>query len=211
MGFSTGLLLNAAYIVFLGSLVIRDVLWLRVIMSSASVLAISYAFLIDNPSMLAWNTIFLTINVYHIARIMMERRPIVFSGALEEIYQSCFDNMSRRDFLNFWNFGQELSLVNGRVCTEGKQPDKLFYITSGEAEVRQEGKLVVTRQRMDFIAELSFFTGQPASADVIINGKVLAWTRDKLEDLKKIKPDLIRELRESIGRGVCQKLIAKAS
>lgn len=209
MGPSTELLLNAAYLVFLGSLVVRDVLWLRVIMSSASVLAISYAFLIDNPSMLAWNAIFLSINVYHIVRIMIDRRPISLSADLEEIYRSCFANMSQRDFLNFWNFGQELDLEGGKVCTEGEQPSKLFYVTAGEAEVTQAGKPIATRQRLNFIAELSFFTGQPASADVTINGKVVAWTREKLDDLRKIKPDLIKALRESIGRGVCQKLVGK--
>ena len=205
------ILINAAYFIFLFSLVVRDVLWLRIIMSVATLLVIVYATLIDRTSILVWNCVFMGINVVQIVRILIERRPITLPPHLEEIFSDCFANRSRRDFLNFWGFGREVELDNEQVCTEGREPGRMFYITDGEAEVSRKGEVIATRERLNFIAELSFFTGKPASADVTVRGKAMVWTRDKLEDLKKIKPDLVQALRESIGHSVCQKLVGGTS
>jgi hypothetical protein len=203
--------MHAAYAIFLFSLIVKDMLWLRLIMSAATVLVLAYAFQTHNNTILVWNTVFLVINVYHIVRIILQRRPIDLPPELDEIYRGSFSNMSKRDFLNFWRFGREIALEDGRVCQEGVQPDGLYYVTDGRAEVLRGDARLVTRDRLNFIAELSFFTGKPASADVRISGKAMTWTRDKLEDLKKINPDLVKALRESIAHGICEKLVAAPS
>ena len=63
----------------------RDVLQLRIMMTIATLCFIAFAFLIDNTSMKLWNLVFVGINLYQLARIIYERRPISLSSDLEEV------------------------------------------------------------------------------------------------------------------------------
>ena len=100
------ILINTAYLIFLFALVVRDVLWLRIIMTIASFCWIAYAFKVDSLSMQIWNIVFTVINIYQVMVIIKERRPISLSAQQEEIYQDCFSVMSKRDFLRFWSLGE---------------------------------------------------------------------------------------------------------
>lgn len=70
--------LNGAYVSLLASLVVRDLLQLRIMMTIATLCFIAFAFLIDNTSMKLWNFVFVGINLYQASRIIYERRPSSF-------------------------------------------------------------------------------------------------------------------------------------
>ena len=200
------ILINTAYMVILTSLAVRDILFLRIIVVIGSSLFISYALIFDILAMMWWNLVFISINIYQIIRIIIERRPIKLSSELNVIYQTCFTNMSTRDFLSFWHFGQENIYENEKVCEEGLTPERLLYIISGEAEVYHKKNLVINLEARSFVAEMSFLTHKPASADVYMSGRALTWNREKLEVLEKVNPRLIAELRVSIGEDLSKKL-----
>ena len=77
--------INLAYIIFLVALVVRDVLWLRVIMTIASFSFVAYALLVGSASMIAWNVLFTGINIFQIILILRERRPVELSPDLEKV------------------------------------------------------------------------------------------------------------------------------
>ncbi len=55
-----------------------------------------------------------------------------------------------------------------RIIEQGKRMDMMFIVMKGEAEVRINGKHLVTHSGQPLVGELEFLDGLPASADVII-------------------------------------------
>ena len=200
------IILNIAYIILFLSLAIREMLALRIVMTVACVCFISFGILTSNFSMISWNILFILLNIYHIIRLVLERRPVVLGTDLESIYEKCFSNMSRRDFLNFWHFGNEVCYLNAKVCEEGKEPEQLMFLVNGKADVTQGGKLLTSLEKGNFVAEMSYMSNQPASADVTITGTTIVWTRKKLSGLEEAYPNLIHDLRVSIGGDLSSKL-----
>ena len=72
----------------------------------------------------------------------------------------------------------------------------LMLILNGKADVVRDGKKIVTLERGQFIAEISYITNNPVSADVIAHDELLfyTWNRDTLEELRKSNPVIMGKL-----------------
>lgn len=206
MEFKT-ILVHTAYTIFFIALIVKDVLWLRTIITIAGLCWLTFGHVTNDLGIVIWNIVFTGINIYQIIGIIRERRPVELAPDLLEIYSDCFSNMKKRDFLNFWNFGREIQLENEMVCVQGEVPAELLYLKEGRAAVIRDQTPVTELKRLNFIAEMSFVTKKPASADVITTGIVMAWSREKLADLEKVNPKLITSLRVALGQDLSQKLI----
>ena len=59
-----------------------------------------------------------------------------------------------------------------KVITAGDTQADLMLVLNGKADVVRYGKKIATLERGQFIAEISYITGKPASADVITKGDI---------------------------------------
>ena len=77
-----------------------------------------------------------------------------------------------------------------------------MLILNGNATVIRKGTNIASLQRKQFIAEISYITGKPASADVISKEGLTfyVWNRSVLNKLRKSKPDTIDKLDLRYGR-----------
>jgi len=77
------------------------------------------------------------------------------------------------------------------LCREGAALDRLYFLSEGEAIVKIEGG-IVGRCHDCFIGELSFLTGDRATATVETAGpcRVLVFRKDLLAPLLKRQPDI---------------------
>lgn len=209
----TEILINGAYVIFLVAIIVKDILWLRIIMTVASFCFVGYAFLMESRSMQAWNVLFTAINLFQILRILRERRPVVLSPELKEIYSDCFRNMNRREFLTFWNFGMERDVTDVLLCRQGQVPAELYYVLEGELEVLLDGRSVGRLGRLNLVGEMSVLTRRAASADVRTLGKarIKAWPRTALDDLAALQPGFYEKIRVSMGEDLAQKLARQAA
>ena len=74
---SNSLIQHLGYIFTFLALSVKDVLWLRMILALAQILLGIYQFLEIRYDVVFWNTIFTFVNIYHIVRIINERKPII--------------------------------------------------------------------------------------------------------------------------------------
>ena len=61
------------------SFLVKDILWLRVVSILASLFSIFYNYVIPAEPMwiaVGWNMVFIALNLYHIAIIIYEKRPV---------------------------------------------------------------------------------------------------------------------------------------
>ena len=206
----TQLLVNLGYILMLLALLVRDILWLRSILMSAQIILFSYGLVSENYSVAFWNILFFAINGFQVSRLIRERRPIELPSEITDIYENIFFSMRRREYLNLWHMGSINSVENEQFIKKGRKQKKLYLILSGKVRVENKGALITKLGRGSFLAEMSFLTGNPATADVIADGKVryIFWEQQKLNDLQKINADLFIKLQNILGKDLTEKVKA---
>lgn len=202
-------ILNLAYFLMLVGLTIRSFLALRLLLISAQTIFILYGMAAQNYILLFWNSIFLCINGFQTIALWRQRRPIKLPIELEDIYDKAFITMTKREFLYFWQMGKKIKAkANTPLIEEGSQQSKLFLILEGTASVLKMGKEITKLKRGDFVAEMSFLSRLPASADVTAQSHMefICWEKENLDSLKQINPKFYSKLHSSLSKDVVQKL-----
>jgi len=204
------LLINFGYLLMLIGLLMRDILWLRLILILAQLALGAYGLVRGDYYMAAWNFVFVGINTARAALLLNERRPIHLSRDQEQIYKHLFLSMSRREFLYLWEMGNPGVSDGAQLVREGVLQRDLVLLLNGEVVVRKGGQELARLSRGHFVAEMSFISGEPASADVIANGRVdfIAWPQDKLRALQQLNPGLLVKLQHILGRDLTGKVKA---
>lgn len=207
------LLINVGYALTLVGLLMRDILWLRVSLILGQGLLGVYGVHESNPSMAAWNFTFVAINVVRAIRLLLERRPIHLPRELETLYRQSFLMMKRRDFLCLWEMGAVREANGTTVIRSGERQSDLILLIEGDMSVRKDGREVARLVRGSFAAEMSFVSGEPASADVVADGRIryVAWPQEKLRSLQQINPDLHSRLQAILARDLAHKVKAASA
>ena len=181
------IILNVGYALTFIALAIREVLWLRITLTAAQISLFTYHyFYAGNNSAAFWTAIFVLVNTYNIIKILLERRPKIIPDEIRDLYEGIFKNLTTSEFLYFWNMGTIKSVTDGYFIHSGEKQDNLLLVLSGNAEVEVNEKPIAILERGSFIAEISFLTGEPASADVRAKGEVIfiSWKSDRLKNLQ---------------------------
>jgi len=202
--------LNLGYLLMLVALIVRDILWLRAILACGQVALVVACLMLDNPNAAMWQGLFSLINLVWVIKIARERKPIEVPGDLQDLYKEIFAAMTRREFLYFWQMGRLDASTNSLLIREGEKQEKLMIILDGRVEVRRESKTLARLGRGSFIAEMSFLTGDAASADVVADGTVrtMSWEQEKLRNLRLLNPQLFIKLQSIIGHDLTRKIKA---
>jgi hypothetical protein len=205
-------LLNLGYGLSLLALTAQDVLWLRAVLLPSQISFLAWGGATGIQSTVLWNVVFIAINLFHIVKILRERRPVTLPPELSDIYESSFTGMKPREFWLFWETGHNKSVTDTPLVRQDERPDELMYLVSGKAEVVQDGTPIATLEPGQFAAEMSFLSGKPASADVIARGEVelKLWNQRKLSSLDTVNPQLSLKLQRILSRDVTTKAQASA-
>jgi CRP-like cAMP-binding protein len=199
---------NAGYALMLAGFLLRDVLWLRLALMTGQACIVAYAWAGHRMPVLCWNALFMAINALWVARIVRERRPARIPGDLRDLYERVFSAMSPKEFLAFWRSGTPRTWEAEPVVREGAHPPDVHIVTSGTAVVERAGQTLAHLERGRFLAEMSYLTSQPASADIRGDGplRTLSWSRRQLDDLRAGKPALFLKLQGILGCELAAKI-----
>jgi len=199
---------HLGYIFTFLALSVKDVLWLRIILATAQIVLGIYQFIIQRYDVVFWNTIFTFVNVYHILRIINDRKPVKVPDEIKDIYKNIFFNLTAKEFMYYWNLGEFCVGMNNTIINEGEKQEHLFLILEGEAIVEQNSNKIASLSRGDFIAEISFLTEQPATADVFLddNVKYMKWEQSKIRHFQKTNIGFWSKLHHVLTRDLIKKI-----
>ena len=199
---------HLGYGLMLLALAVRDILWLRSILVFAQLSLAAYAIMANNMAVAFWNVLFVCINSIQVVRILKERRPVELPADAADLYTEMFSVMSRREFLFFWQRGTINEVCDTWITREGERQNELSLILSGTVQVVKNGSAIARLSRGSFIAEMSFLTGEPASADVIAQGRVhcISWQQETLRSLEQANPQLLIKIQGVLGRDLVDKI-----
>ena len=146
------LFLHLSYIITLIALAIREILWLRVILtvSQCGHLVHSYMNLDFNKGI--WIIIFILINIIQIIIIYRDRQTLSIPEEIRDLYEKIFHIKSNREFLHFWDKGILHHAHARMLIREGDTQADLMLILNGKAEVTRNGKNIATLGRSQLIA-----------------------------------------------------------
>ena len=200
--------LNFGYLFMLVALMIRNILFLRIILISAQSIFIAYGLVTANYVVVVWNSLFIVLNVFQVIVLLRRRRPVTIPAEIEDIYESTFHDMSKREFFYFWQIGNEVDYEPGIIVRERSPQNRLMLMLHGSAIVAKNGKDIAELARGSFIAEMSFLSEDPASADVkcLLPIKVMTWDRAHLLNLKKLNFELWMKIQHVLSKDLVGKV-----
>jgi len=182
------LLLNIGFLFNLIALAFREILWIRILLTLGYFLRfITQSYIEQNMNSSFWMIVFVLINLYHIIRIINERRKRYIEPKIFDIYESVFNSLTTFEFLTFWKKGNINNVENGTTIIEkDKKLNSMILLINGKVNVKSNGRTITCLPRGSFIGEISYITKEGASADVIADedATYIEWT-DK--ELKKIQ------------------------
>lgn len=202
-------LLNAAYVFMVLSPLFRKMLWLRVTVVVSSIFFVAYGLAADARSVVVWNALFGLFHLYHVVRLVMARRAVRLRPEEQLIRDRLFPQMELEDFIYFWEMGRPQHFADEFLCRAGRTQKKLILILDGYADVTSaDGEFLAEAAPNELVGEMSFLSGNPATADVRSRGELLArvWVQDDLRGLERLRPSAALSLTRSLGSALSVKV-----
>lgn len=209
MAHAVDYLIHVANVLFLLSYLVRDILWLRTLTIVAIASLLPYYAGNGLYAPIAWNGVFIAINLFQVYRLLLERRPVRLSLEQQRLYRLGFDRLSPRDFLRLLECARWESVDDEVVLVEqGRALERLTVLAEGAARVEVDGQWVSALGPGQFVGEMSYISGEPACARVTAErgGRCVHWSRATLERLLSDRSDLRASLQNIIGTDLACKL-----
>ena len=203
------LILNIGYALTFVALAIREVLWLRITLTAAQISLFTYHYAFaQNQTAAFWTAIFVLVNSYNIVKILLDRRPKLIPKEIRDLYEGIFSNLTTREFLYFWNMGTIKSVKQNYLIHSGQHQKNLLLVLSGSARVEVNGDLIAKLERGAFIAEISFLTGEPASADVYAEEELIfiSWRSERLKNMQHENTEFWMKLQHALSEDLIKKV-----
>lgn len=208
---SEGMLGHAAYVFLIISMLMRTLLWLRVLVIVSAILGIAYSSVIlSDPVSTFWESMLVLVNVGQLILSNWRSMRATFTERETIFVAHHFRSLSRGDARRLLDEGAWRDLADGDMITEqGAQVRHLTYIAQGIAEVRVGDVAVAKCVAGDLVGEMTVLTERPASASVIAKGSVQVWQieRDNLHRLFERNKTFSREIDAAIARNYRGKLM----
>ena len=207
------IIINIGYGCAFIALAIKEVLWLRVILTLSFILRFfsSYTFS-ENLNVAFWNFLFIAVNIFMIIRILDERRSRFIPHEIKDIKNTIFKNLTSKEFLYLWSLGKIKSSEKELIIDEGIKQNKLMFILSGKALVKSNGKLLAILERGQFIAEMSLLTNEPTSAQVYVDDEndekvvYIEWNNSTLKRIENTNNPFWKKLHYILSSDITKKL-----
>lgn len=213
------LLGNFAFILIACSFMVKDIFWLRFLSITASICSIVYNTNVTAQPLwvpIGWNLFFISLNFYHITKIIYGNRKIILNDKERELYEMSFSQLNLIEFSKLLAMGQWVKVDSGSVLIKEDQPmEDLLMIYNGQVDiiVKHDGAEKKISELKDgrFIGEMSFLSNHRASATVKTSRptEFISWKQKKLKELLGRNPSLLFSLQAAMGAQISEALTEK--
>ena len=196
------------------SFLVKDILYLRLVSILASLFSVFYNYVIPVEPMwiaVGWNFVFISLNLYHIAVLVYEKRPVHMSPKHKELYETMFKNMTPVEFLKITKIADWVQFKSNELITQkGHSVPTLNLIYNGTVDVLVEDKKVAELKDGQFVGEMSFLTEKPATATCLVkhDTECLVWKQEQFKDLLKRNPSLYFTIQSLLSAQVSSALVS---
>ncbi|MCV0427018.1 MAG: popeye domain-containing protein [Roseibium sp.] len=205
--FGLDALVTVANVIYLFSYSVRDILWLRILTVVGATMLLPYYYFQIDPlwAAIAWNSIFIAINIFWIGRLLLDRRPVPFSAEERHLYQLALRNMGEREAFNLLRMGSHASVAaTTELLKQGEPVPALMLIIDGEVNVEMDGVHVDTLNEGRFLGAVAYLSKEksykaPVTVRTTKPTRVITWQMPELESRVEKDSDLEIDLEASLG------------
>jgi Popeye protein conserved region len=196
--------ITVANVIYLASYSVRDILWLRVLTVVAAALLIPYYALQTQPlrAAIEWSIVFILINIYWIARLLIERRPVHLTPDEARLRELSFPSLTLREARDLYAMGAWGDLEPGKsLIIHDRATGRFSVILRGTANVIYRGDMISQLGEGQFIGTIDLRADALDDIDVQIKTitRVMCWPREKLHAFVSGRPDVALALERSVG------------
>lgn len=203
------LILHISYLLLVAASLVRAILPLRIFVIASGLTGIIYDIGIDQLGMMLWEAAFTFVNIVQVGIIIYERRKASLSEEEEALRHRMFGQLNVVDFHRLIRTGTWISANEGEVLTrQGHPVSRIVLITDGATAVEVDEKVIAYCRQGDFIGEMAFVSGHPATATVrtIAPSRYLMWRFVDLKKLIEHHPDIRTALQTVFNTNLIDKL-----
>ncbi|MDX2233220.1 MAG: cyclic nucleotide-binding domain-containing protein [Hyphomonadaceae bacterium] len=200
------------YLLLVLSMLMRRLVWLRAIAICSSIAQIAHAVLYEsgNPVVIFWESTLTVVNLGQLALMWWENRQRRWSPEEQrfiDTFEPPLPPPAQAALLRtgYWHDAPEGSWLT----VQGKPVDGLIFLSEGQVRIESGGKPVATCSAGDFLGEMTWQSGKPATGTAVAVGVVryLRFERAALERAMKVRPVLRFALQTSFNRNLIEKLV----
>jgi CRP/FNR family transcriptional regulator, cyclic AMP receptor protein len=205
------LLVHFANVLLLISYSVRSMLWLRWFAVASALTVVPYYVAQEKilwPPVY-WAVVFMTINVYQIARLYAARRPVVLSADDQKLYDLGFQALRPREFLSLVLIGEwKDGRAGDQVLSEGERVSAVSIAIAGTIEISRQGQSLAAMKPGHVIGTALALTDAPSpiSASFTDAGRYIQWPISQLRVFLDQHPDLRLTLQRHVNRDLAKKL-----
>lgn len=205
---------NFCYALLAASYLVTNMYWLRALAIVALGLEGVYFYFSADAQLwvgIGWAVVFVSINLVQLAIMTRNRLRVRLSDEEQSLYRAHFSRLDPVAFDSLARSGSWQDLAPGSVLArEGSPVECLYLLVRGAALVESAGRTVAMLQPGSFAGEMSFLSGDPATATVTAMGacRVFSVPQERLRALLKEHEEISRVLQELLGHDLVQKLRA---
>jgi CRP-like cAMP-binding protein len=201
---------HISYILLITSMLMRRMVWLRLIAVAAGSFSAFYYITISDYVSAFWEVIFTTVNLVQLAILAFENRKTLFSAEEQLFIDTALQHVEPVHCRRVMRLGKWVDQVDGTVLiTEDTAPDHLFFVVNGTARVVRHGNQVGVAGPGDFLGEMSYLTGKKATATVttVTPMRLLVFDRTELRAYLTRHPEVRHALESGFNRNLVDKLV----
>ncbi|MCX6139831.1 MAG: cyclic nucleotide-binding domain-containing protein, partial [Candidatus Kapabacteria bacterium] len=149
------------------------------------------------------------VNVVQVVILLRERRSVRLSHEETELHKRKFSALNTVDYYRLIRRGTWVTAPLGdNLTTQGSPVVRILIISDGAAQVEIDGTTVAYCRNGDFVGEMAFVSGNPASATVttVKETRYLMWRFEDLRDLLEKHPDIKSALQTVFSKNLIEKL-----
>lgn len=202
---------HVSYVLIAISYWLTDIYWLRVTAVIGLSMEIVY-FMFSGGDLRAgigWDLIFIAINGYQLYWLVQERWSLRLPEGDRDLLRSVLTGLEDVQIARLLSAGEISDLPAGTVLTTENAPlDRIFFICTGDTSVAIGGREVSHLGKGNFVGEVAFLTGQPATATVVAqsNVRALVFEKGKLNLFFKNETEVAGLIYQLLGRELAHKM-----
>ena len=197
-------------LLLVGASLVRAILPLRLLLIASGLCAVAYSVATGDRVSAPWQALFVAVNVIQIGMLFRERQRARLTLEEEALRAKCFPALSVVEFHRLVRAGGwHTAGAGSRLTVQDRHVPHLLLMVEGAASVRIGGKSVGRCLPGDFVGEMAFVSGRPASATVVTSepSRYLAWGIDPLGELMERSPEIRTALQARFSLNLSDKLL----
>jgi hypothetical protein len=206
---------NIEYILLVISMMMTRMIWLRRLAIASGVAGFVYsAWWLHDPVGMFWETAFTSVNVVQLVLIKYRNFTALFSEDDRGLYLRIFPELEPHQMRRLLKTGKWMTAPAGTELIRQREPvSHLYFLNSGCLEVLVNGVKVGVCAHKSLIGEISFASGQPATATVVSRDQIryFAFEQNALHKLMRVDSEIGRAVDGSLRRNLEATLIERTT